>query len=352
MKIKLKEAADLVGGVVIGDSQTELTGIAKIEEAKKGDLTFLYLSAYEKFLNSTGASAVLISPEFKKTRTDINYIEVKNPNVALQKIIITFLQPKINLKGIDKTASIHDSVIIGKNVSVGKNVVIEAGAVIGDNSIIYHNSVLMENVKVGSNCLLYPNVSVRENCVIGNNVIIHSNTVIGSDGFGYIPDEKGVYKKVPQIGNVVLEDNVELGSNVSIDRAALGSTIIKNGVKIDNLVQIAHNVSIGDNTAIASQSGIAGSTTIGKNCILAGQVGIVGHIEITDKVIVGAQSGVSKSITKPGKYRGSPADDMGKMLKLEAHLRNVPVYAEKIKKLEEKIASLEEKISQLISKGT
>ncbi len=352
MKIKLKEAADLVGGVVIGNSQTELTGIAKIEEAKKGDLTFLYLPAYEKFLNSTEASAVLISPEFRKTRTDINYIEVKNPNVALQKIIITFLQPKINLTGIDKTASIHDSVIIGKNVSVGKNVVIEAGAIIGDNSIIYHNSVLMENVKVGSNCLIYTNVSVRENCVIGNNVIIHSNTVIGSDGFGYIPDEKGVYQKVPQVGNVILEDNVELGSNVSIDRAALGSTIIKNGVKIDNLVQIAHNVSVGDNTAIASQSGIAGSTTIGKNCILAGQVGIVGHIEITDSVIVGAQSGVSKSITKPGKYRGSPADDMGKMLKLEAHIRNVPSYAEKIKKLEEKIASLEEKISQIISKGT
>ena len=352
MKIKLKEAADLVGGVVIGDSQTELTGIAKIEEAKKGDLTFLYLSAYEKFLNSTVASAVLISPEFKKTRTDINYIEVKNPNVALQKIIVTFLLPKINLKGIDKTASIHDSVKIGKNVAVGKNVVIEAGSSIGDDSVIFHNSVIMENVNVGSNCLIYPNVFVRENCVIGNNVIIHSNTVIGSDGFGFIPNEKGVYQKVPQIGNVIIEDDVELGSNVSIDRASIGSTKIKKGVKIDNLVQIAHNVSIGENTAIASQSGIAGSTTIGKNCILAGQVGIVGHIEITDQVIVGAQSGVSKSINKAGKYRGSPADDMGKMLKLEAHLRNVPAYAEKIKKLEEKIASLEEKISQLISKGT
>lgn len=351
MKIKLKEAADLVGGVVIGDPEIIISGIAKIEEAKTGELTFLYLNSYEKFLSTTNASAILISPDFQKSRTDLNYIEVKNPNVALQKIIITLLAPKINLIGIDPSSSIHPSVKLGSNIAVGKNVVIDVGCSIGDNTIIYHNSVIMENVKIGASCLIYPNVSIRENCVLGNNCIIHSNTVIGSDGFGYIPNDKGEYQKVPQIGNVVLEDDVELGSNVSIDRAALGSTTIKKGVKIDNLVQIAHNVQVGDNTVIASQSGIAGSTTIGKHCMLAGQVGIVGHIEIADQVIIGAQSGVSKSITKPGKYRGSPADDMGKTLKLEAHLRNVPAYSEKIKKLEEKIASLEVKISQLIPKG-
>lgn len=351
MKISLRAAADFVGGVVIGNPEIELSGLAKIEDAKEGDLTFLYLPAYEKFLDTTKASAILIAPEFKKTRTDISYIEVKNPNVSLQKIITTFLNPKINLNGIDSSASIHPTVSVGKNVAIGKNVVVEAGCVIGDDTIIYHNSVILENVKIGTNCLIYPNVSVRENCVLGNNVIIHSNTCIGSDGFGYIPDEKGVYQKVPQIGNVVLEDDVELGSNVSIDRAALGSTTIKKGVKIDNLVQVAHNVQIGDHTAIAAQSGIAGSTTIGKNCILAGQVGIVGHIELTDQVIIGAQSGVSKSISKPGKFRGSPADDLGKMLKIEAHIRNLPNYAEKIKKLEEKIASLENKISELTSKG-
>ena len=351
MKVNLQAAADLVGGVVIGNPEIELSGLAKIEEAAEGDLTFLYLPAYQKFLEITKASAVLISPNFKKTRTDLNYIEVKNPAEAVQKIIISFLKPKINLRGIDPSAAVHPSVQIGKNVSIGKNVVVEEGCSIGDDSVIYHNTVILENVKIGSNCLIYPNVSIRENCVVGNNVIVHSNTVIGSDGFGYILDEKGVYQKVPQIGNVVLEDDVELGSNVSIDRAALGSTIIKKGVKIDNLVQIAHNVSIGEHTAIASQSGVAGSTKIGNHCILAGQVGVVGHIELTDQVIIGAQSGVSKSITKPGKYRGSPADDMGKMLKLEAHIRNIPSYAEKIKKLEEKIASLEEKISQLTLKG-
>ena len=347
MKISLRAAADFVGGVVIGNPEIELSGLAKIEDAKEGDLTFLYLPAYQKFLDTTKASAVLISPNFEKSRADISYIEVKNPAAAVQKIIISFLKPKINLSGVDPTASVHLSVKLGKNIAIGKNVVIEEGCSIGDDTVIYHNTVILENVKIGSNCLIYPNVSIRENCVLGNNVIIHSNTCIGSDGFGYIPDEKGVYQKVPQIGNVVLEDDVELGSNVSIDRAALGSTTIKKGVKIDNLVQIAHNVSIGENTAIAAQSGVAGSTKIGKHCILAGQVGIVGHIELADQVIVGAQSGVSKSISKPGKYRGSPADDMGKMLKIEAHIRNLPNYAEKIKKLEEKIASLEEKISKL-----
>jgi UDP-3-O-[3-hydroxymyristoyl] glucosamine N-acyltransferase len=195
--------------------------------------------------------------------------------------------------------------------------------------------------------LIYPNVSVREDCALGNNVIIHSNTCIGSDGFGYVPNAKGEYEKVPQIGNVVIEDDVEIGSNVSIDRAAFGSTTIKKGVKIDNLVQLAHNVVIGEHTAIAAQAGISGSTKIGKHCLIAGQSGFVGHIEVADQVIIGAQSGVSKPINKAGKYRGSPADDMSTQLRTEAHIRNLPSYAEKIKKLEEKIASLEQKFLEI-----
>lgn len=346
MNLKLKEAADLVGGVVIGNPDLIVHNVAKIEEASQQDLTFLYLPAYEKFLETTKAAAVIIKPEFKKTRQDLSYIEVQNPNTALQKIILTYLKPEINIKGIDPTASIDKTVKLGKNVSIGKNVVVCAGSVIGDDSIILHNTVIMDSVMIGNNCLIYPNVSIRENSVLGNNVIVHSNTVIGSDGFGYIPNEKGEYIKVPQIGNVILEDDVELGSNVSIDRAAIGSTIIKKGVKIDNLVQIAHNVFVGENSIIISQSGIAGSTKIGKNCILAGQVGVVGHIEITDNVTITAQSGVSKSITKPGQYRGSPTDELTKTLRLEAHIKNLPSYAEKIKKLEEKIASLEQQISE------
>ncbi|MEW6194442.1 MAG: UDP-3-O-(3-hydroxymyristoyl)glucosamine N-acyltransferase [Bacteroidota bacterium] len=346
MKLTLKEAADLVGGVVIGNPDLTVLNIAKIDEATSNDLTFLYLPAYEKFLETTKAAAVLIKPEFKKTRSDISYIEVQNPNVALQKIIITYLKPEISISGIDQSASVDKSVNLGKNVAVGKNVVISSGCVIGDNSVILHNTVLMENVKVGSGSLFYPNVSVRENCEIGDNVIIHSNSVVGSDGFGYIQNEKGEHIKVPQIGNVIIEDDVEIGSNVSIDRATFGSTRIKKGVKIDNLVQIAHNVVIGDNSLIISQSGISGSTKIGKNCILAGQVGVVGHIELGDGVIITAQSGVSKSIDKAGQYRGSPADALTKTLRLEAHIKNLPSYVEKIKKLEEKIASLEQKISE------
>jgi UDP-3-O-[3-hydroxymyristoyl] glucosamine N-acyltransferase len=352
MNITLKEAADFVGGAVIGNPLQTFSNIAKIEEAKEGDLTFLYLSSYEKYLSTTKASAVLIAPGFNKSRTDLNYIEVKNPNAALQKLIIAFFNKPQKLSGIDKSASIDNSAVIGKNVTLGKNVVISSGCSIGDNTIIHHNSVILENVKIGSCCLIYTNVSIREDCIIGNNVIIHSNTVIGSDGFGYIPNEKGEFIKVPQIGNVILEDDVELGSNVSIDRAALGSTIICRGVKIDNLVQIAHNVEIGENTVISGQSGIAGSTKIGKNCMFGGQSGITGHIEIGDKVMIGAQSGVTKSLKKPGSYLGFPAKEVNTAMRLEAHIRNLPSYSEKIKNLEEKIASLEKKIFELTqSKG-
>lgn len=351
MDIKLKDAADLVGGTVYGNPDLIVKGIAKIEEAVIGELTFLYLPAYEKYLSTTKASAVLISPAFKRTRTDLDYIEVKNPNAALQKLIITYLKPEIKLSGIDPSASISPDVKLGSNVAVGKNVVIASGCSIGDNSIIYHNSVILDNVEIGNNCLIYPNVSIREECKIGNNVIIHSNTVVGSDGFGYIPDEKGVFHKVPQIGNVVLEDDVELGSNVSIDRAALGSTILKKGVKLDNLVQVAHNVIVGENTVMSAQSGIAGSTKVGRNCMLGGQAGLTGHIEIGDRVQVGAQAGVSKSLNKPGVYYGSPAAEIKQALKRESYVRSLPDQVEKIKKLEEKVAFLEEKILELSQKG-
>lgn len=352
MKLTAQEAADFVGGVVLGNPNVVITGLAKIEEAKKDDLTFLYLPAYEHFLSTTNASAILIKPNFKKIREDITYIEVKDPNIALQKIVKTFFTPKIEVSGIDESSLIDPSVKLGSNVTVGKNVVISAGSIIGDNSIILHNTVLMERVTVGSNTILYPNITVRENCSIGNNVIIHSNTCVGSDGFGYIKNEDGEYDKVPQIGNVVIEDDVEIGSNVSIDRAMLGSTVIKQGAKIDNLVQIAHNVVVGQNSVIVSQSGVAGSTVIGRDCVIAAQVGIVGHIDIGDNVTITARAGVSKSLAKGGTYRGAPAQNFRDELKLEAHIRNLPSLTEKTKKLEEKVASLERKILELTSKGT
>ncbi len=343
MEISVKEAADFIGGSVFGDKNLTFSNVAKIEEAKKGDLTFLYLSSYEKFFPTTKASIIIVKPDFKKTREDLTYIFVENPNVAFQKIIVKYFSKLPELSVTPKNIFISQTAKIGKNVKFGNNVVVKDRTVIEDNSFIFDNTVILEDCFIGDGTIIYPNVSIRENCKIGKNVIIHSGTSIGSDGFGFTPDENGVYFKVPQIGNVVIEDNVEIGSNVSIDRAALGSTVIRKGAKIDNLVQIAHNVVIGENTVISGQTGISGSTKIGKNCILAGQVGLAGHLEISDKIIIGAQSGVSKSLTKPGMYFGYPAKEISTALRTEAHIRNLPKYADRIKELENKIAELEKK---------
>ena len=347
MKIKLQEIAELVNGKITGDIDLSIESLAKIEEAYAGQLTFLYLPSYEKYFASTKASAILVKNGFNKSRHDITYLEVESPEKAFSKLLRHFFYPKFPLEGIDPTAFVHDSAKLGKNVALGKNVVVSANCIIGDNVKIFHNTVLLENVKIGEDTLIFQNVSIRENCKLGKRGIIHPGTVIGSDGFGFDPDEKGVYHKIPQIGNVIIEDDVEIGSNVSIDRAALGSTIIRKGVKIDNLVQIAHNVVVGENTVISAQSGISGSTKIGNNCILAGQVGLVGHIEIADNVILMAQSGISKSIKKAGKYFGSPAKELNTSLRIEAHIRNLPNYVEKITELEKQVKSLKEKLKEV-----
>lgn len=344
MKIKISQIAELIGGKIVGDESQEISGIAKIEEAVQGDLTFLYHPSYLKYLAETNASVVLIKPDMEKTNPGVTYIEVAAPNVALQKILVEFFNPVFELTGIDQTAFIHPSAKIGKNVSIGKNVIIDEKCIIGDNTKIYHNTVLYKNVSIGRDCLIHANITLRNDTVIGDRVVIHSGTVIGADGFGFTPDQNGVYQKVPQIGNVVIEDDVELGANVTIDRAAMGSTIVKEGTKIDNLVQVAHNVTIGKHTVISAQSGISGSTKVGNHCMLGGQAGLTGHIELGDKILVGAQTGVSKSLLKPGTYFGSPAEEIGMTLKIEAHKRNLPDYAARIKKLEKELELIKEKI--------
>lgn len=347
MKINLEAAAALVGGKIVGDSKVEINKLARIEEAEKGDLTFLYHPSYEKYFPETKASAILVKPGFGKTRQDITYIEVKDPDKAFSKILAEYFTPEFPLEGIDDSAFVHPSAKLGKNVSLGRNVVVSEGCIIGDNVKIFHNTVLLGDVEIGEDTILFPNVSVREKCRIGKRVVVHPNTVIGSDGFGFYTDDERRYQKIPQTGIVIIEDDVELGSNVSIDRAALGATVLKRGVKIDNLVQIAHNVVVGEDTVISSLTGISGSTKIGNNCIIAGQVGIVGHIEITDNVIIMAQSGISKSITKPGAYFGTPAKEQRTALKLEAHVRNLPEYSEKIKALENQVKKLSEELKKL-----
>lgn len=347
MEIKLKSAAELMGGNLTGDGNILIRGAAKIEDAKEGDITFLYHPNYEKYFPDTKASAIIVKKDFNKTRNDIAYIETDNPAQAFHILINKFFAPDFPLSGIDPTAFIHKDAKVGKNTAIGKNAVISAGCTIGDNTKIFHNTVILENCSVGSDCLIFQNVSIRENCIIGDRAIIHPGAVIGSDGFGFEKLPSGEYKKIPQIGNVVIEDDVEIGANTTIDRAALGSTLIKKGVKLDNLVQIAHNVTVGENTVMSSQVGVSGSTKIGKNSILAGQAGLVGHIEIGDNVIITAQSGVSKSLLKPGMYFGSPAKDKRISMKEEAHIRNLPEYAEKIKLLEKTIEELKEEIAKI-----
>jgi UDP-3-O-[3-hydroxymyristoyl] glucosamine N-acyltransferase len=352
MEIKIKDAAELIGGKIFGNENTVIKKAAKIEEALPGDITFLYHPAYEKYFESTKASVIVVKENFSKTRDDIVYIEVEKPDASFQKIIIEYFCPQLKIEGISDSAKIDGSSKIGSDVACGNNVVISSNCKIGNNSKILHNTVIMENVSIGEDCIVYPNVTIREDSIIGDRVIIHSGTVIGSDGFGYTPDENGRQIKIPQIGNVILEDDVELGSNVSVDRAALGSTIIKKGAKIDNLVQIAHNVVVGENTVISAQSGISGSTKVGSNCMFGGQVGLVGHVEIADKVFIGAQSGVSKGIPKAGVYFGSPAKEIKTALKQEAHVRNLPKHVEKIKELENKIKLLEEKFNNILGENS
>ncbi|MCK9211694.1 MAG: UDP-3-O-(3-hydroxymyristoyl)glucosamine N-acyltransferase [Ignavibacteriaceae bacterium] len=352
MKLSIADIASLTNAKIVGDDPPKagfISGIAKIEEAKEGELTFLYLSQYEKYFPTTKASAILVKPEFKKTRADIIYLEVPDPNKAFFKIISAYFAPKFPLEGIDATAFVHPSASVGENTALGKNVVISAGCKIGKNVKIFHNTVLLENVEVGDDSLLFQNVSIREECKIGKRVIIHSGTVIGSDGFSYTM-ENGAYVKIPQIGNVILEDDVELGSNVSVDRAVMGSTIIKQGTKIDNLVQIAHNVVVGEHTAISGQCGISGSTKVGKYCVFGGQVGVAGHIEITDNVLVAAKSGISKSVTKSGTYFGAPLKEIKDAFRQEAHIRNLEHYAKRIKELEKKVAEISEQLKNSLER--
>ena len=344
-QISVREIAGKFNGKVYGDENLSVTNVARIEEAQNGDLTFLYLPAYEKFFAATKASAVIVKTGFNRTRNDITYIEVDTPEKVFREIIIQFFKTDILLSGIDETAFIHETVQLGSNASIGKNVVISAGCKIGSNVKIFHNTVILESVELGDDVVLYQNVSIREKCIIGNRVIIHAGTVIGADGFGYTQDENKVYRKIPQIGNVVIEDDVEIGANATVDRAAMGSTLIKRGSKIDNLVQVAHNVIIGEDTVIAAQAGVSGSSKVGNRSILAGQVGIAGHLEIGDNVVLIAQSGVSKSILKPGYYFGAPAKELKTAFKLEAHIRSLPEYSEKLEKLEREVKQLKEQLS-------
>jgi UDP-3-O-[3-hydroxymyristoyl] glucosamine N-acyltransferase len=332
MKFTVDQIADLIEGTVNGNGATLISNFDKIEEGKSGSISFLSNPKYESFLYQTDASAVIVSKDLalkKPVKTAL--IRVSDPYLAFT-ILLQKYQELVEKKetGIQVPSYVADSAHISENVFVGRFTLVDAGSQIGKNSQIYDRVSIGKNVTIGCDCTIYPGVVIYKDCVIGNNVVIHANSVIGSDGFGHAPQADGTFKSIPQLGNVVIEDDVSIGSNTTIDRATMGSTIIRKGVKIDNLVQIAHNVEIGSNTAIAAQTGISGSTKVGENCLIAGQVGVAGHITIAPKTIVTGQSGVTKSVKTPGRtLGGTPASNNVDFLKRNALIRQLPEFFEK-----------------------
>lgn len=344
MNKTLKEIADIIEGNIVGDQSTVITGVCGIEDALEGDITFLANSKYAPLINTTRASAIITSREIKSAPKPI--IQTENPSFAFARIVEMVSASDIrHPKGIDKTAVVGKEVKLGKGVSLGAYVVIEDGARVGDDSIIYAGSFIGHDTSIGKGALIYPNVSIRERVTIGDRVIIHSGSVIGSDGFGFV-QIKGVHHKIPQRGTVVIEDDVEIGANVTIDRARFDKTVIGKGTKIDNLVQIAHNVAIGENSIVVSQAGISGSTHIGKGVTIAGQAGLVGHITVGDKAIIAAQAGVTKSVPADTMVSGYPARDHQEAKRVNACVQMLPGLYETVKALKKKIEDLETRLKK------
>ena len=333
MNLTAGQIADQINGTIVGDRDVDISNISKIEEGKKGSLTFLANPKYTEFIYSTNASAAIVANDFEPTeKINTTLIKVKDPYSSFTTILELFNKEITSKKGIseftviDKSAIISDSSYIGSFTTIGKN------SEVSDNCLIENQVYIGNNVKIGSGSKIFPGVKILDDTVIGKNCIIHSSCSIGSDGFGFAPNDDGSYKKIPQTGNVIIGDNVEIGSNSTIDRATLGSTVIHNGVKLDNQIQIAHNVEIGENTAIAAQSGIAGSTKIGKNCMIGGQVGIIGHLKIGDNVKIQAQAGVTSDIKSDSRVTGTPAISYMNYNKSYIHFKNLPQIVKKIDK--------------------
>ena len=342
MKLTLKEVSEFIKGELIGDGDIVITGISGIKEAKKGDITFLANPKYSHLMETTKASAVITSYDVVNSYKPI--VRVENPSLAFTKIVNLFAPNEVkHPSGIHPTAIISQDCELGKNVGVGPYTIIEGKVKVGDRTVIYGGCYIGYSSEIGNDCLIYPRVVIRERVYIGSRVIIHSGAVLGSDGFGFAT-VRGVQKKIPQIGVVVIEDDVEIGANVTVDRARFDKTVIGRGTKIDNLVQIAHNVIIGENCIIVAQTGISGSTVLGKGVILAGQSGVVGHIHIGDGAIVAAQAGVTKSVPPNTKVSGYPAKPHPVAKRVNACVQKLPSLYKKVRELEEKIKELEERL--------
>jgi len=311
MKFSAAQIAQLINGTVEGNPETLVNNVCKIEEGKPDAITFLANPQYTHYIYDTKASLAIVNSSFKAEKelpNTLTLIKVPDAYKAFATLLGVYNQIKNNKTGIEQPSFISASAKVGENVYIGAFAYLGENVVVGNNTKIYPHTFIGDNVKIGENTTINAGVKIYSDCVLGNNVTIHAGSVIGADGFGFAPNAENNYEKVPQIGNVIIEDHVDVGANATIDRATLGSTVIKKGVKIDNLVQIAHNVEIGENTVIAAQTGVAGSTKLGKNIMIGGQVGIVGHIKLADEVKIAAQSGIGHSVEEKGTIlQGSPA---------------------------------------------
>jgi UDP-3-O-[3-hydroxymyristoyl] glucosamine N-acyltransferase len=343
MKFTVKQIAYLLNGEVRGDDSLTISQLAKIEEGTTGDISFLANDKYEPFLYTTKASAVIVGRDFEpKKDFTATLIIVENAYIAFTQLLEEYQKIlDFSKKGIEQPVFVGENTTIGEDIYQGAFSYIGKNCKIGKNVKIYPQVYISDNVSIGDNTIIYAGAKVYENCIIGNYCVIHSGVVIGSDGFGFAPQADGTYKTIPQLGNVIIENNVSIGSNSTIDCATMGSTIIREGAKIDNLVQIAHNVEIGKNTVIAAQTGVAGSTKVGNNCMIGGQVGVNGHITIADGTRIGGQAGVTKSVKKSGTaINGTPAFDLNDYLRAMSVLRKLPALEKQVKVLEEHLLEL------------
>lgn len=349
MTFSAAQIAMLITGKLEGDATVSVNSFGKIEEAKEGQLSFFANPKYEDYLYKTAASIIIINEAYQlKQPIKATLIRVKDAYSAFAVLLDKYQQlASQQLTGVQSPSYIASTAKFGEHVFIGAFTYLGEKVNVGDNTKLLPNVYLGDNVSVGKNTIIHPGVKIYADCVIGNNVIIHAGTIIGSDGFGFAPQSDGSLKKVPQIGNVIVEDNVEIGSNTTIDRATIGSTIIRSGAKLDNLIQIAHNVEVGNSTVIAAQAGISGSVKIGKGVMIGGQAGIVGHLQISDGSKINAQAGLGKSLKKPNmSVTGSPAYEYSQAIRSQAIARNLPEMEKRIKELEDLVKQLlAEKVS-------
>lgn len=343
MEFTARQIAAYLGGSVEGNPDAKVSSFSNIDSAKSGDLTFYYASEYESYVYTTDASIVLAPADFKPARAvKATLVHVADPRESVARLLNLYEQSKPKRKGVSDRAFVSESARIGKDVYIGPLAYVGDGAVIGDGTQIYPNATIEERVTVGADCIIYPGVSVYHDCKIGSNVILHSGCVIGADGFGFAPTPEG-YEKIPQIGNVEIGDNVEIGANSCVDRSMMGTTKVAAGVKLDNLVQIAHNVSVGENTVMSAQVGVAGSTSIGEWCMFGGQVGIAGHVRIASRTHCGAQAGIPGPVLKEGRtIIGSPAIDARKFARSAAVFNNLPEMFRQLNALQKEVDRLKD----------